>query len=423
MARKIITCPQAPDIMSNKNSKIFTIYVVTPLFGGGVEAGKNDPVTVIRGTSIRGQLRFWWRATMGAKYSSIIELKEAEGKIWGTTDIPGPVSIAVKIENQGQSEACASIPPGKSFSNFNKGYPSYALFPFGGNKQQQPSSARKNIVFKLTVTWERDELKNEVMPALWAWVNFGGLGARTRRGCGSLFCKELAPPASINLKDWYKNRLQEFNIKIDNQIRPWPTLGEVGKIKVNMNKTSPIETWNRIIEILRIFRQGQNVGRNPGSDPTKPFKLGRSRWPEADSLRRITGMSNRNHENSITTDEDAFPRAEFGMPVIFHFISPGDPVPDAQLLPEGDNQRMASPIILKPLCTEQDQAYPFIMLLKTVKLKKARVIHDTDEYPIKELEIRRTDLSAYNNSPMKGRTKNGSAIEAFMKFAEEEGYR
>lgn len=55
--------------------------LITPLFGGGVEAGVNDPITPIRASGIRGQLRFWWRAIRGGGYSSIEKMREEESKI------------------------------------------------------------------------------------------------------------------------------------------------------------------------------------------------------------------------------------------------------------------------------------------------------------------------------------------------------
>lgn len=39
-----------------------TIEVVTPIYGGGVETRKIDGVNTIRVPTIRGHLRFWWRA-------------------------------------------------------------------------------------------------------------------------------------------------------------------------------------------------------------------------------------------------------------------------------------------------------------------------------------------------------------------------
>ena len=46
---------------ADRHKQTYTIHVVTPMFGGGVEPGVNDPITPIRPTSIRGHLRFWWR--------------------------------------------------------------------------------------------------------------------------------------------------------------------------------------------------------------------------------------------------------------------------------------------------------------------------------------------------------------------------
>ena len=58
--------------------------LITPLFGGGVEAGKNDNITPISGKVIRGHLRFWWRATRGGQFNGDLEaMKAREAEIWG----------------------------------------------------------------------------------------------------------------------------------------------------------------------------------------------------------------------------------------------------------------------------------------------------------------------------------------------------
>ncbi len=61
------------------------IKVVTPIFGGGVEAAKSDPEDVIRASTIRGHVRFWWRALYASNYDSIEEMYNDEAKIWGGT--------------------------------------------------------------------------------------------------------------------------------------------------------------------------------------------------------------------------------------------------------------------------------------------------------------------------------------------------
>src|SRR5437870_636220 len=61
--------------------RVYTL--ITPLFGGGAMAGERDEVTVIRGTEIRGHLRFWWRACYGGRYKDVGEMKWVEDRIWG----------------------------------------------------------------------------------------------------------------------------------------------------------------------------------------------------------------------------------------------------------------------------------------------------------------------------------------------------
>src|SRR5579862_2869390 len=83
LVRKVPDFPKS--LLSQKFSlpgraSSYVIKVVTPLFGGGVDPGENDPHTLIRGTAIRGHLRFWWRATRGARFKDAGELAEEEGK-------------------------------------------------------------------------------------------------------------------------------------------------------------------------------------------------------------------------------------------------------------------------------------------------------------------------------------------------------
>jgi len=81
--------------------------LITPLFGGGVEPGVADPVTLIRGPEIRGHLRFWWRACRGGQFGgSLTRMKEAEDLLWGaasTAEKPRPskVELSVSVTDSG----------------------------------------------------------------------------------------------------------------------------------------------------------------------------------------------------------------------------------------------------------------------------------------------------------------------------------
>ena len=60
-------------------SQVRQYELITPLFGGGVEPAVADPVTVVRGSEIRGHLRFWWRACRGGQFGGdLARMKESD---------------------------------------------------------------------------------------------------------------------------------------------------------------------------------------------------------------------------------------------------------------------------------------------------------------------------------------------------------
>src|SRR5581483_6470454 len=80
---------------------------ITPMFGGGVETRVNDPSFPIRPTSIRGQLQFWWRATVGAQYATLQELRAAQSAVWGDTTRASRVQVRVELLSVDPPAACA----------------------------------------------------------------------------------------------------------------------------------------------------------------------------------------------------------------------------------------------------------------------------------------------------------------------------
>jgi CRISPR-associated protein Cmr1 len=72
---------------------VFECETVTPLFMYGAD-GKTPE---LRPASIKGLMRFWWRAVNGD--SDIERLKEAENRIFGSTDRKSSFSIKVSNSN------------------------------------------------------------------------------------------------------------------------------------------------------------------------------------------------------------------------------------------------------------------------------------------------------------------------------------
>ena len=86
-----------------------TLKTITPMFGGSAKTREIDPQNPIRPASIRGHLRFWWRATAGAAYSSSKELFEAEEAIWGSGEKYGVVSLRVSKQEVGATKTYADF--------------------------------------------------------------------------------------------------------------------------------------------------------------------------------------------------------------------------------------------------------------------------------------------------------------------------
>lgn len=416
--------PQSGFYPSNIFIKTYSIQVITPIFGGGVKAGENDSVTPIRPSSIRGHLRFWWRAICGAKFENSAQLSIREGEIWGTTDSPSPVTIRViqpHFDSLGQRRASESF----GFQN-RYGPESYVLFPA---RDKGNPLLKEGFTFQLNISWPKldklHEISHDVEAAVWAWTNFGGIGSRTRRGCGALFCEETAPKDIAGIGKWYRDHLPGCSAG-QQQNLDWPTMPE--NVLIGSTVGKPIDQWAEVIEVMRAFRQGPGVGRNPGSTGGGRMP-GRSRWPEPESIRNLTKARLPKHQRLASIPDDAFPRAEFGLPIVFHFKDGQDKKerfsefrdpPESELYPSG-SKRMASPIIIRPLAFgDGRRSVPLIMRLVTKPLKdielkvKGETIHSAGSE-----EIRGPRLNEYRSSPMSGLTEDGSALEAFVNFAKD----
>lgn len=426
----IPVCSALPARQSGRCEREYQISLVTPLFGGGAEPGKTDKDFPIRGTSIRGHLRFWWRATKGYRLGARMWQREEE--VFGSTEFPSPLDIRVLSQPK-------VVPVGPTYGE-RFGPIAYALFSAIENKQQV---MKEGGVFRLQLAWaNRAELENrrkaqnvrrradgkpplpdtvddiepDITAAFQAWCAFGGLGARTRRGCGALLCKELAPKNAGDLDRWFKSGA----LKVDGTVRDWPTMPDL--MLVQKVEQTPIDAWKKVIGLLQKFRQGEEVGRNKGGDKSP----GRSRWPEPETIRRVTGKRSRQHARLTHIPNDAFPRAEFGLPIVFHFQGNGEP-PDTVLYPSNDpsgapRERMASPLILKPLALANGKAVPLIVRLITPPLEGVVLKEGSKFVGLPSTTVVRDKrLASYSDSPLSA-SASGSAIEAFLCYVHKNGF-
>lgn len=430
-ADAIPECPQPPAARSSgRVTREFQISLITPLFGGGAEPGKTDEVFAIRGTSIRGQLQFWWRATRGGRSENHRDLFARHAEIWGTTERASPVEIAIRDVTTKPARSCARYEWNLNAQGGRGGWRliweppfassslPYALFSFqgkqpashNGDPEESPASFIESASFTLRLRYP-EEFSEDVETTVWAWVNFGGLGARTRRGCGALSCKHFVPEGIGDIERWFK----KASLDSGSRAPDWPTLP--CSILVGSREQSPVDAWKKAIGLLQSFRQGEEVGRNKGNNK----RPGRSRWPEPETIRRVTARRSPQHAKLAHIPVDAFPRAEFGLPIVFHFQGQGEP-PDTVLYPSGA-ERMASPLILKPLGLANGNAVPLIMRLVAPPLTSVELKRGSNALELPETTVvRASRLATYRDSPLSA-SESGSAVEAFLLYAGSNGFR
>ncbi len=341
--------------------------LITPLFGGGVEPGMADPVTTIRATEIRGHLRFWWRATRGGQFDGDLqEMKKAEDRLWGAASsgndtLPSQVNIQVVPTNRGR-KFIARNNRGEEVGVFDINSPfGYVAFPLRDRRQH----VIEGVKFKLNIRYPSAS-RTDIEAALWAWETFGGIGGRTRRGFGAIkllsIDGRLQPLPNANAKQVHQLITQKFATHLAAGKLP-PDLPCISKDSRDLVVTElhgiAIDAWKYLIKRLREFRQK----RNQGNQQNRP---GRSQWPEPDAIRRITRRASARHRQPLSR-LDVFPRAEFGLPIVFKFKDDNQGDPNVITLEGAEDgaKRLASPLILRPLACANNQAVGLAMILDT----------------------------------------------------------
>ena len=315
---------------------------ITPVFGGGVDPKKTDEVTPVRASAIRGQLRFWWRAT--SPLSEVQELRHAEAALFGGVHGSAPQASRISVVVTKQPRRATPKPVLRDGTRFKRAQGigqgmAYGAFPLRAEAEpwEHDKLYRFNDDFEIELRFPAKD-RTDVERALAAWLRFGGLGGRTRRGFGAV---ELSGDGS--------DEISCSEVVYGNAGAPWPVLATY----VTSDQAFPDAARAHEFALRTLFemRQGPGDGREPEGRPSENgVPPGRSRWPEPDAIRRAfpRGLLGP-HATTPKLSIDAFPRAAFGAPIIFEFQTrQGEVEPAATiLLPKGVNRR-ASPLLVRP---------------------------------------------------------------------------
>lgn len=304
------------------------LEVVTPILGGSHTPRAIDDVDVIRAPSVRGHLRFWWRALYASQCSSARELDQRESALWGraATDDGGrsAVDVRVDVEKVGPIDEDDIRLYDSKHGKATPG--AYALWPARAEtKTSTPTAPRRHpgTQFRLTLLAPAS-VEKQVSNALRAWILVGGYGGRTRRGLGSL-------KALDDLRSWLPSTATRDAIEdlfgYDVLATPARSPGDSpwlagAALQVGQAQRDAMQAWTTALDWLKEFRQGTSGqagerAREPGTGKPQPQRPSISNWPEADKIRHIRRKTNVHPPRHNATA--AWPRAGFGLPIIGQF--------------------------------------------------------------------------------------------------------
>lgn len=440
--------PDVPETLPKRRTRRFIggaetaeisvhLETVTPILGGSPRLRSIDEVDVIRVPTIRGHLRFWWRALYGHRYSCSRDLIQAEGALWGIS--AGNSGGRSKVEVSVVVVSNSTIDKTDiNLTGQNAVVGAYAIWP-ARKTPESPTAPRRRpgVRFNLKVVCPAS-LSQEVENSVRAWILFGGYGSRTRRGLGSLTVlgedRRKWLPAEASLQAFTELFNEDIFSLNDTRARDLPELHGAILIVGSENMSDSEKAWVSGVEVLRDFRQGTHDG--PGNrarepDPAKGPRPSISNWPEPDKIRQlIKPPPGRSWSHAPRYNERiAWPRAGFGLPIIGQFQrksrdegSYNEP-PNFQLTWQDHKgvtkERLASPLIVKALPLSNGQFLPCVLWLSRSYPAGVVVLKDTEhsEAPFDKL-LGEGDVSRFN--PLSGKT---SLRQAFTEWLISQGGR
>jgi CRISPR-associated protein Cmr1 len=271
-----------------------TFEVVTPLFLGGA-----DPTRTVelRPPSIKGALRFWWRALAWSRHNGdLIKIRAEESRLFGTagddgeTDgAGGQASFFIRVRSEDKP---STFDPGQVLTD-QKGqtvgpgarYCGYGLMEAFGSSQKgtKPGQLVRACIrspWQFTVEIaSRTHLDPMVLSALQLMGLLGGLGARTRRGYGSLSLLSLAgdiepwqPPSNCEEYKIELRRIVAAEKLSDQQQPPFTAFAKATRLLIARSDRDPFRLLNEIGLKMMLYRSWGRNGKIGSGDSEKNFE-------------------------------------------------------------------------------------------------------------------------------------------------------
>jgi CRISPR-associated protein Cmr1 len=267
----------------------------------------------------------------------------------------------------------------------------YFIFPFQAQKKEQipEATARKGVKFELQLvvhqrwnvkTKEYEDISVEevksIRNAVKAWLTFGGVGARTRRGCGALQVignntNEWLPPVrdKERIGSWMKSLIVGNPASTSHTLLKDATVIIGEGCKADNNLSASEVAWRTLGAFWARFRKGHIPPVRSNYDPTSNCD-----W---DDYRKVLVKSY--FPKSPRPSSLALAKPFLGLPIIYQWF---DNAPYTKFAIEAsETGRMSSPVILKPIMFADGSVCPMVAILSAPKPEKIAI--DKDKVDLK----------------------------------------
>lgn len=249
------------------NTIIIKCKIVTPMFLTGAD-GRNAE---LRPQSIKGAIRFWWRAVQGNL--KIKELRSTEAKIFGGVkedEGKSKISIQIKSNIEGSIEPL----PKHFVRDFFRGrerdinlleYLAYGTYDWDP-KHKMNSPVKKHFPaekeFTTLIHIMDETIKNEVLTSFYLLSKFGGLGAKSRNGFGCFQITSTDPENTFDeMVDLYNS--ENYLISELRKNKEIPKFSSFSKQIKLYKLNDSYNDWHKCLaEIAKIYRTSRLKFKN-----------------------------------------------------------------------------------------------------------------------------------------------------------------
>lgn len=304
--------------------------VTTPMFCGGA-SGKNAE---LRLPSFKGVLRYWWRALAWSKYDGdLAVINQEESELFGSAG-GGQSRVSMRLESQTTPEI-RGVDEELQVPRMNQGgagvrYLGYGVMAHTGRLTRACLDGGFNftVLMRLAEGVSRDQLALLENAVMCVGV-FGGLGAKSRKGYGSVTIRSLTTggetrtiPKSMAELGQTITDLHRGYASGSRRLPEYTALSQDARyLLVKSKKQDPLELLDLVGRELMWFRSWGRGGRLFGQESEKIFR-------DDHDLMKSVGEKKKHPK-----------RIAFGLP---HNYGKG---PSRQVTPRGLDRR-ASPLFI-----------------------------------------------------------------------------